>query len=250
MTLPNVFLERPIAHRAFHDKAAGRPENSREAVEAAIEAGYGIEVDVQPSKDGHAMVFHDYKLKRLTDEDGVIGTRTAAELAEITLVGGTTGIPTLKEILEIVDGAVPLLIEIKDQDGIMGPNIGALEVAVAHVLKDYDGDAALMSFNPHTVAKMAELAPDRPRGITTSAYTAESWPTLPESVRSTLREISDYQRTGSCFISHEAADLASPHVAQIAAKGGTILCWTVRSAQDEARARQYAANITFEGYDA
>lgn len=248
MTLPSAFLARPIAHRALHDKSAGRPENSREAVRAAVDAGYGIEIDIQPSKDGVPMVFHDYALTRLTGVNGPIAQRTAAELAALPLLGGATGVPTLAEVLDIVAGRSPLLIEIKDQDGQMGPNVGALEAAIAAVLEGYSGPVALMSFNPHSIAQMARLCPDLPRGLTTSAYHAADWPTLPESVRESLRPIPDFDRTGSCFISHEAADLASMQVAKIKATGAPILCWTIRSQEAEAEARRFADNITFEGY--
>lgn len=250
MTLPRAFLDRPIAHRALHNKAEGRPENSREAVMAAVESGYGIEIDIQPSKDGVPMVFHDYALTRLTGVQGPIAMRTAKELGAIPLLNGQSGIPTLAEVLEIVAGQVPLLIEIKDQDGRMGPNVGPLERSIADVLGTYSGPVAVMSFNPHSVAKMGELCPQIPRGITTSAYTAEDWPTLPAEVRMHLKAIPDFDRTGACFISHEAADLESGDVANIKAKGAPVLCWTIRSAEAEAKAREIADNITFEGYQA
>ncbi|NBT30351.1 MAG: phosphodiesterase, partial [Rhodobacteraceae bacterium] len=164
MTLHPSFLATPLAHRGYHDKTAGRPENSIAAAQAAIDAGYGIECDVQLSTDGVAMVFHDYDLFRLTPEKGVISRRTSQELQAIPLRHGTEGIPTLRQFLDCVAGRVPLLIEIKDQDGQMGPNVGALECAVVADLAGYAGPVAVMSFNPHSVARMAELAPDVPRG--------------------------------------------------------------------------------------
>ncbi len=173
--LTPAFLTRPIAHRALHDRAQGRPENSRAAVRAAVAAGYGIEIDVQPSSDGVAMVFHDEWLDRLTEATGPINAQTAADLGRIALKYGDEGIPTLAEILAIVDGQVPLLIEIKDQDGQMGPALGPLEHATARALRGYTGPVALMSFNPHSVARMAELAPHLPRGLTTSAYDYADW---------------------------------------------------------------------------
>ncbi|RAP41784.1 phosphodiesterase [Rhodovulum viride] len=248
--LPPAFLTAPIAHRAFHDRAAGRPENSIEAVRAAIAGGYGIEIDIQPSADGVPMVFHDYDLARLTGETGPVTGRTAAELGSIPLTGGRHGIPTLTQVLDEVAGRVPLLIEIKDQDGAMGADVGPLERAVAGVLKGYDGPVALMSFNPHSVAALAEAAPDRPRGLTTCAYEAKDWPTLHAPVRDTLREIPDYDRVGASFISHLWRDLARPRVAELKARGAAILCWTIRSPADEAIARTVAANVTFEGYAA
>ena len=165
--LPASFLTRPIAHRGFHDVAAGVPENSIAAFEAAIEAGYGIELDVQRSLDDAAMVFHDYNLDRLTAEAGPIADRTTEALRAIPLIGGTGTVPTLIQVLDYVAGRVPLLIEIKDQDGGLGPDIGPLEYAVAEALRNYTGDAAVMSFNPHSIAKMADFLPDMPRGLVT-----------------------------------------------------------------------------------
>lgn len=247
MTLPRIFHSIPLAHRGLHDVNAGRPENSRASIRAAIAAGYGIEIDVQLSADNAAMVFHDYALERLTVATGAVRLRKAAELAQTRLKGGDEGIPPLNEVLDLVAGQVPLLIELKDQDGGMGTDIGALEAAVAAVLAGYSGPVALMSFNPHSMARMAELLPEVPRGIVTSAYRYEDWP-LPRATCDALREVPDFDRVGASFISHEVDDLARPRVAQIKATGAMICCWTVRDAVQEAQARKVADNITFEGY--
>jgi glycerophosphoryl diester phosphodiesterase len=248
--LPDSFLRLPITHRALHDRAHGRIENSPAAIKAAVEAGYGIEVDLQLSEDGMAMVFHDEDLDRLTDETGPLNARTAVELGRITLKGSTDTIPTLTEVLHLIAGRVPLLIEIKDQTLVMGPTDGRLEAATADALEGYTGDIALMSFNPHSIAHMARLAPHLPRGITTSAYDPDDWAPLPMEVCDRLRPIPDYDATGSSFISHEGRDLARPRVAELKAQGAKVLCWTIRSAADEALARKVADNVTFEGYRA
>jgi glycerophosphoryl diester phosphodiesterase len=220
VALPNGFLRLPIAHRALHNRAMGRIENSPSAVTAAIEAGYAIEIDVQLSRDGVAMVFHDEELGRLTGETGLVSTRTAAELVQIPLTGGQDCIPTLAEILRLIAGRVPLLIEIKDQTGEMGPSDGRLEGAVAADLAGYAGPVAVMSFNPHSVAHMAWLWPSIPRGITTSAYDPDDWAPLPKNICDHLRDIPDYDRTMSSFKSPAA----------------------------EAEARRIAQNVTFEQY--
>ena len=248
--LPESFLRLPITHRALHDRAQGRIENSPSAIRAAVAAGYGIEVDLQLSQDGVAIVFHDEDLDRLTGETGPLNARTAAELGGIRLRDTTDTIPTLAQVLDLIDGKVPLLIEIKDQTLVMGPTDGRLEAATADALKDYKGDVALMSFNPHSIAHMARLAPHLPRGLTTSAYDADDWAPLPKDVCDRLRAIPDYDATGSSFISHEGRDLARPRVAELKAQGAKILCWTIRSAADEAKARLFADNVTFEGYPA
>ncbi len=247
--LPAVFRRLPIAHRALHDRARGRPENSRAAVAAAVEAGYGIEIDVQPSADGRAMVFHDEALDRLTPERGPVRARTAAELGRIPLRDAPgEGVPTLSEMLALVAGRVPLLIEVKDQDGALGPGVGALEAAVAADLAGYAGPVAVMSFNPHSVAALGRAAPGLPRGLVTSAYQARHWPRIPRETRLRLRGIPDYDALGASFVSHEAADLGRPRIAALKAQGATILCWTIRSAEAEALARRIADNVTFEGY--
>ncbi len=248
--LSDVFLRIPLAHRGFHDRTAGRIENSPSAFEAAIAAGYGIECDVQPAADGTPMVFHDYDLRRLTGQPGRIAARTPEELSRITLLDGMDTIPTLALMLDLVGGRAPLLIEIKDQDGAMGRHVGALEQAVADALAGYDGPVALMSFNPHSVAAIAAAAPARPRGLTTSSYRAEDWPVIPAAARDRLREIPDYDAVGASFISHETADLDRPRVAELKAKGAAILTWTVRSPEADAAARRIAENVTFEGYHA
>lgn len=246
--LPQVFCDIPLAHRALHHATDARPENSRAAVRAAVEAGYGIEIDLQLSADGRAMVFHDYDLKRMTGRNGPIRGLPASEAASLTLLGGDgEGIPTLEDVLEIVRGAVPLLIELKDQDGGMGPNVGALEAATHRALIGYDGPAAVMSYNPYSVAELRRLAPDVPRGLTTCAYNSAEWP-LPTATCDRLRDIPDFDSSGSAFISHNHTDLARPRVQNLHRSGVPVLCWTIRSPAEEAQARRLADNVTFEDY--
>lgn len=246
--LPEAFLRLPVAHRALHDRAAGRPENSPAAVRAAVEAGYAIEIDLQLSADGAAMVFHDDDLDRLTGATGPVAARTAAELGAIRLRDSTDGIPTLGRILELVDGRVPVLIEIKDRDGALGPAVGPLEAATARALEGYAGPVAVMSFNPHSMAEMARLAPQVPRGLVTCSFDPQDWAPTPAATCDRLRAIPDFDRVDASFISHEAPDLTRPRVAELKGAGAAILCWTVRSPEDEAKARRIADNVTFEGY--
>lgn len=248
--LPQAFLRVPLAHRALHDLRDGRPENSRAAIRAAIDAGYGIELDLQLSRDGCAMVFHDRTLDRLTAATGPVAHRSAAELKAIRLNGVQEGIPGFREVLDLVAGRVPLLVELKDQHGAMGATDAALERAVAHDLQGHAGPVALMSFNPHMVINLASLAPEWPRGLVTGAFTQAEWPMIPECRRADLRTIPDYARAGALFLSHQASDLASPHVARLRKQGAKLFAWTIRSPQEEADARRLADNITFENYPA
>jgi glycerophosphoryl diester phosphodiesterase len=250
VALPPSLIRIPVAHRALHDRAHGVIENSPAAIRAAVAAGYGIEIDVQLSADGQAIVFHDDQLDRLTAKTGWVRDHTAKALGQMVLTGGTDTIPTLPDVLGIIAGQVPLLIEIKDQSLTMTDTDGRLEAAVAAALRNYTGDVAVMSFNPHSIAHMARLAPDVARGITTSAYDPQDWAPLPPAQCDALREIPDYDRVGASFISHEGRDLARPRVADLKAAGAAILCWTIRSPEDEALARHVAQNVTFERYHA
>lgn len=246
--LPDEFLKSPIAHRALHDVALGRAENNLAAIDAAITHGFGIEIDIQQSKDGQAMVFHDYHLDRLTAGTGPFAQRTAAELGQLKFQSGETGVPTLSEVLDRVAGRAPLLIEIKDQDGVMGSNVGPLEREVARALHEYAGPVAVMSFNPHAVAVMAQAAPRIARGITTCDYNATDWALLNEETRAHLREVPDYDRVGASFISHQWRDLSAKRVSELKQAGARVLCWTVRSQAEADQATRVAENITFEGY--
>jgi glycerophosphoryl diester phosphodiesterase len=242
------FLTKPIAHRALHNIRDGRPENSRAAIKAAIKAGYAIEIDLQFSRDGQAIVFHDEALDRLTMETGPLNQRSAAELSHIPLRGGRETIPTLVDVLALVAGQVPLLIEMKDQHGEMGPTDGKLEAATAAALAGYKGPVALMSFNPHSMVVMARLCPTVPRGLTTAAFDPAKWAPIPPATCDRLRMIPDYDHINACFISHEAADLDRPRVTELRHQGAEILCWTIKTPEAEAKAREIAQNITFEGY--
>lgn len=242
------FLTTPIAHRALHDVSDGRPENSRAAIRAAIKAGYAIEIDLQLSRDGKAVVFHDETLDRLTMETGPVSQRSATELSHIPLRGGRENIPSLKQVLKLVAGRVPLLIELKDQQGELGPTDGKLEAATAQALADYEGPVAVMSFNPYSVIVMARLMPHVPRGITTSSFDPADWQPIAPAICDRLREIPDYDHAKACFISHEAADLDRARVTELRHAGAVVLCWTITSPEAEAQARTYAQNITFEQY--
>ncbi|MER2507942.1 MAG: hypothetical protein ABTQ27_04190, partial [Amaricoccus sp.] len=111
----------------------------------------------------------------------------------------------------------------------------------------YDGPAALMSFNPHSVAALAAAAPDRPRGLTSCAFADDEWPLAP-ATRARLAALADFEATGASFVSHDRADLANPAVTALKGRGVPILTWTVRTPRQEAAAREVADNITFEGY--
>ena len=144
------------AHRGLHDGNRGdTPENSLLAFEKACKAGFGIELDVQLSRDGVVMVFHDYTLVRMTGKEGKVCEYDASELQSLSLASTEQRIPTFSEVLSLVDGRVPLLIELKGEsmDSSLCPK-------VAELLKDYKGEYCIESFNPMLVRTMRRLMPD------------------------------------------------------------------------------------------
>jgi glycerophosphoryl diester phosphodiesterase len=195
------------------------------------------------------MVFHDDELPRLTGEPGLVHDYGSHDLGRMVLTGSADGegVPTLAEILGLVAGRAPLLVEIKDQDGALGPGVGPLEARVAALVAGYDGPLAFMSFNPYSVAAIGEAAPGRSRGLTTCDFEDADW-ALSDYRRAELEALSDAERLGVAFVSHDHRDLDNPAVRRLKGEGLPILCWTIRSPGEEAAARRVADNVTFEGY--
>ena len=110
--LPDSLRRLPIAHRALHDARQRRPENSLSAIHAAISAGYAIEIDLQISSDGHAVMFHDETLDRMTAQSGPVNARSLADLRAIALKGSDDTIPSFAEVLSFVAGRVPILVDV------------------------------------------------------------------------------------------------------------------------------------------
>lgn len=152
------------AHRGLHD--AEHPENSLSAFALAVKNGYGIELDVRLSKDGVLVVFHDDTLDRVAGIPGKVIDFTAKELSEMRLGGSEEGIPTLEEVLALVNGRVPLLIEIKE-----GASDKSVSLATAEMLKGYSGPLLIESFNPLSLSRIKEALPQCPRGLLCDHYT-------------------------------------------------------------------------------
>ena len=151
------FLRLPYAHRGLHGK--GVPENSLSAFRAAVAAGYGIELDVQLSADGEVMVFHDENLLRMTGCDASLYGKTAAELSALCLADSEEHIPTLAEVLSLVGGRVPLLVEIKSDHGTV-----AVCEKTAALLDSYAGEYMIESFHPFAVNWFRKNRPAVVRG--------------------------------------------------------------------------------------
>lgn len=153
------FLKQNYAHRGFHNKEVGRPENSMSAFRMAVELNYGIELDVQLTKDNQVVVFHDYDLKRVCGEDKRVCELTYKEIKKYRLCDTNEHIPLLSEVLREVNGKVPLLVELKCKN--MKDKIAA---ETDHILKDYSGFYVIQSFHPVVLFWYRRNHPDVIRG--------------------------------------------------------------------------------------
>jgi glycerophosphoryl diester phosphodiesterase len=234
MDTRELLTRRPIAHRGLHDGNVHRFENSLSAFEAAIAGHFAIELDVQLSADGVAIVFHDATLDRLTRETGPVATRTASELKAIAL--GETGdhIPTLAEMLDLVAGRTPVVVEMKDN----GARNADLARAVADALAGHDGPVAVMSFEHGLLSDFKATGSSVPYGLTAEGIGA---PALAEHEKALALDIS--------FVSYHVKALPNAFVAHVRDDLGLpVITWTVRTPEDVEATRRYADQMTFEGF--
>ena len=225
---------RPIAHRGLWTE--NFIENSLPAYKNAIDHGYPIEIDIYSSKDGVLFSFHDASLKRMTGVDGFIYEKTANELKNLSLSSSDCKIPTFDEVLSLIDGKVPLLIEFKDQ-----PNKSFVNKAVER-LKNYNGAFAVQSFNPLIINKIKKLAPKFIRGIlATNSHLHK------KSVfkRYVLKNMPLNFLIKPDFISYSYEDL--PLNKRIK-KNLPVITWTVKNQETADRIKPYANNIIFENF--
>jgi len=246
MAAPDWLTARPIAHRGLHDRAAGRPENTLAAARAAVAGGFAIECDVQISRDGEAMVFHDAALGRLTGASEAVAERSASDLGTLTIGETAETIPTLPAFLAAVSGAVPVVIEVKSRyDGDL-----RLATRAAEVAKAYTGPVVLKSFDPQVVAALRDLCPDIPRGIVAETTQDDpAYAALPPSMRLALSNLLHFAETRPDFLSWRVDDLpcAPTYLCRLLGRI-PVMAWTVRTADQRARAGAHADQMVFEGF--
>lgn len=231
--------EVPIAHRGLHDVDGGVPENSLAAFDRAAEAGFAIELDVQLTADGVVVVFHDDDLLRMTGHPGRVAGASSGELGALRLAGTAHRVPSLAEVLDLVDGRAALFVEVKNR-GAPGP----LEEAVAAELGPYAGPWAVGSFNPLSLAWFKESCPGVPRGQISGSLKDSD---LDPAIRLGLQNLAMNPLTEPHFVAYELAALPHPAVTAAREAGLPVVAWTVRSVEDRVRAEQVADNIIFEG---
>ncbi len=223
------------AHRGLH--APGAPENSSTAFANAIARGLGIECDVQRTSDGQAVVFHDWELDRLTGETGELLDRSVTQIGSIALAGSTDTIPSLRQVLDQVNGQVPLLIEVKSKREV---RVAPLCLAVRRLLEGYRGPVAVMSFDPRVSRWFKRYSPHVVHGL---VMTEEGKRTLLARVR---RQYAFWHAQAD-FLAYDVRDLPSPFAAAQRRRGFPILTWTVRSADLAERAATHADAPIAEG---
>ncbi|MGI9406218.1 MAG: glycerophosphodiester phosphodiesterase family protein [Hyphomicrobiaceae bacterium] len=236
----------PIAHRGLHDADRGIVENSPAAVGAALASNFGIEVDLQISRDGVPMVFHDFTLERLVNEAGPVRGRTARELTALRYRSGSDTIMTLDDLLDTVDGRVPLYLELKSNwSGDM-----ALAHAVAPGVNVYNGPLALMSFDPRMMRVARTACPGIPCGLVSGAYTNRAWDPGAGNAfsRFALRHMLTAGIARPSFINYDISVISAwaPRLAR--RLGFPVLTWTVRTPHDRKMAARWADAMVFEGF--
>jgi glycerophosphoryl diester phosphodiesterase len=225
----------PIAHRGYHDLNKSVWENTLSAFGRAIEKRFAIECDVHLSADGVPVVFHDGDFKRLCGTDGFVWQKTAAEFAALRVGGTGDHPPTLKELLALVAGRVPLVIELK---GIAGHDQG-LVAAVGRLLRDYKGDVAIMSFDHWLIRDFQRDAPGIPAGLTA----------LGDSEREIEAHFSMLAHNIS-FVSYCLAHMPNRFVSFVREKlAMPVITWTARDQAAVAKTFAHGDQMTFEGFD-
>lgn len=197
----------------------------------------GIECDVQKSRDGRAMVFHDWTLERLTGQAGPVAARDAAALEQITLALGTDRIATLDRLLSQVAGRVPLLIEVKSK---RDRNPVPLCLAVRRALEGYDGAVAVMSFDPRVGKWFAKFAPHVVRGLVVTEENDSG------HIGRVKRHVSLWTAKPD-FLAYDVRDLPSRFAAGQRERGLPVLTWTVRSPELRTLAGIHADAAIAEG---
>ena len=238
---------RPIAHRGLHDAARGIIENTASAVSAAVAGDYGIEVDLQMSRDGEAMVHHDDALGRLTEGSGPLAALSAAELKRIPFRATADRMMTLGDLCDLVAGRVTLVLEVKsrfDRDE-------RLLARITRVLADYEGPVAAMSFDPYVVAGLRRVAPRLRRGIVAERrFDHADGQGMSSWQRRGMAHLLHAPITRPDFVAYRVDDLPAPATRLARLFEMLVLTWTVRTPAQIERAAEWADQMIFEGFRA
>lgn len=236
------FTEVKYAHRGMHTE--GVAENSLTAFRRAKENGFGIELDVRLSKDGELVVFHDDTLTRVAGVEGRVLDYTAEELSKMSLSGTSDGIPTFRQVLELIDGAVPMLIEIK-----MGTDESGVAEKFLEVIEGYKGEYIVESFNPLALRTVRKRRPDILRGILSDLYMKD-----PKYEGKLIYRLSQDLMLNFImrpnFIAYSKRGYYKPTLKILGRIFRTpLITWTVKSKEEEREAYEHGFDtVIFEDY--
>lgn len=228
---------RIIAHRGYHDKKQGIPENSIPAFERAILYGYDIELDVHLLKDGTVVVFHDDNLKRMTGIDKKLANCTYEEIKKYRLQGTQYPIPLLQEVLELVDGKVLLDIELK-----YDRRFWKLEEKLFRMLDSYKGDFIVKSFHPSTVFYIRLKRPHYIRGQLVTDYLYDN----NIAGKIFLKNMVFNFLTKPNFIAVSTFLADNKRVMKLRKKGIPVLVWNVKSQEEYEKVKDFADSMVGE----
>ena len=227
--------KRPVAHRGYHDMNDKVWENTLSAFQRAVDHGYTIECDVHLTADNEVIVFHDNDLRRLARQEGFVWQKTAAEMRALSIGGTTDYAPLLQEMLALVRGRVPLVVELK---GIPGHDAGLVE-AVGRILNAYSGKVAIMSFDHWLIRDFPKYMPDLPHGLT-------AWGTQTQEIEQHFSMLAN----GIDFVSYAVDHLPNPFISFVRERlKMPVITWTVREEAWVKHTFEYADQMTFEGFD-
>lgn len=239
----DLLFHPPVAHRGLW-APGGAPENSLGAFQAARQAGYGVELDVQLSADGEAVVFHDDNLKRMTGVEGRIRDYSADDLAQMKLAGTDEYIPTLLETLAVIGRRAMVHVELKTPYGEVGP----LEQRVHEVLMDHVGPTCVIGFNPYSHAWFADRFPGVLRGL--DSYDYKRAPHLADVQRESFARLEHVAIARPHFLAMHIDMLPDERVAKYRAEGMPVVGWTVRDPAQWDAVKDHCDNLIFEGFAA
>ncbi len=232
------------AHRGFHAKPE-IPENSMPAFERALKRGWGAELDLHLLSDGSLAVFHDSELFRCTGEEGVIESLDAVSLKNYRLEGTDNRIPLFDELLELFNGARPLIIELKSYKG----NYRELSEAVCERLDSYGGDFCIESFDPRAVLAVKRLRPGIIRGQLSQDFMKGRELSVAAWQRGILSNMWFNVLTKPDFIAYKFEDRFNAANRRYIQKGVQEVSWTIRNKEDLMTVEENGAIAIFEGFD-
>ena len=232
------------AHRGLHDNKSDAPENSMKAFSKAVDAGYGIELDIQLTKDNIPVVFHDYTLERVCGVEGNVRDYTYQELQQFSLCGSKERIPRFEEVLKLVAGKVPLIVELK----VEWTDLSLCPVA-DKILNEYQGRYCIESFNPLAVGWYRKNRPEVVRGQLAEAFLQDDEEKYTGILYFLLQNLlmNFISRPDFVAYNHKHTHILSRRICSRLFKT-TDVAWTIKTEQDLERAKTSFDMFIFDSF--